>query len=41
VGLFHIYFIYMHSSPYLFMCSDDQITCYLGADDITDELGGA
>jgi len=31
----------MHNSPYLFICGDDQITCYPGADDITGEPGGA
>jgi len=28
-------FIYVHSSPYLFMCGDDRVTCYPGTDDIT------
>ena len=28
----HIYFIYVHSSPFLFVCGDDRITCYPGAD---------
>jgi len=27
----------MHSSPYLFVCGDDQVTCYSGADDVTGE----
>jgi len=39
VGLFHIYFIYMHNSPYLFVCGDDRVTCYSRADDFTGEPG--
>jgi len=34
-------YIYVHSSPYLFMCGDDWVTCYLGANDVSDELGDA
>jgi len=30
-------YIFVHSSPYLCVCGDDQITCYLGADDLTGE----
>jgi len=41
VGLFHIYFIYVHSSLYLFVCDDDRVTCYPGADDVTGEPGNA
>jgi len=26
VGLFHIYFICVHNSPYLFVCGDDRVT---------------
>jgi len=37
VELFHIYFIYVHNSPYLFVCGDDQVTCYPRADDATGE----
>jgi len=31
----------VHSSPYLFVCGDDRITCYPGADNLTGELGDA
>jgi len=41
VGLFHIYFTYVHSSPYLFMYGDDQVTCYPRADKVTGEPGDA
>jgi len=27
--------IYVHSSPNLFVCGDDRITCYPGANDVT------
>ena len=37
MGLFHIYFIYVHSSPYFFVCGDDRVTCYPGVNDITGE----
>jgi len=38
LGGFNSYpFIYVHSSPYLFVCGDDQVTCYPGADDVTVE----
>jgi len=37
VGLFHIYFIFVHTSPYLFVCGDNRVTCYPGADDVTSE----
>ena len=40
VGLFFICtYIFVHSSPYLFVCGDDQLTCYPGADDVSGELG--
>jgi len=32
-------YIYVHSSPYLFVCGDDRVTCYPVADDVTGELG--
>ena len=31
----------VHSSPYLFACGGDRITCYAGADDLTGEPGDA
>jgi len=36
----HIY-VYVHNSPYLFVCGDDQIIYYPGADDVSSELGDA
>jgi len=34
--LYHVLFIYVvHSSPFVCVCGDDQITCYPGADDVT------
>jgi len=30
-------YIFVHSSPYLRVCGDYQITCYPGADDLTGE----
>jgi len=40
-----VYFIfiytYVHSSPYLFVCGDDRVTCYPGADDVSSEPGDA
>jgi len=38
-----IYFtsIYVHSSPYLFVCGDDRITCYPRVNDLTGESGDA
>jgi len=33
--------VYMHSSPYLFLCGDDRLSCYSGADDLIGELGDA
>jgi len=38
---YFIFFIYVHSSPYLFVRGDDRITCYLGADNLTGEPGDA
>jgi len=37
----HIYVIYVHSSPYLFVCGDDRITCYPEVDDLIGEPGDA
>jgi len=34
-------YIYVHSSPYLFVCGDDRMTFYPGADDVSGELGDA
>ena len=34
--LFHTY-VYVHSSPYLFVCGDDRVICYPGADDVSGE----
>jgi len=35
VSLFHIYFIYVYNSHYLFVCGDDRVTCFSGAYDVT------
>jgi len=38
----HVWFIYIvHSSPFLCVCDDDQITCYPGADDVIGGPGDA
>jgi len=37
MGLFIFIFIYVHSSPYLFVCGDDQVNYYPGTDDVTGE----
>ena len=38
----HVWFIYIvHSSPFLCVCGDDRITCYLGAYDVTGGPGDA
>jgi len=42
----HIYFMYlfiyiMHSSPFLCVCGNDQMTRYPGADDLTGGPGDA
>jgi len=39
MGVIFILYLYVHSSPYLFVCGDDRITYYLGADDLTSEPG--
>ena len=41
VGLFIFIFIYVHSSPYLFVFGDDRVNCYPGVGDVTGELGDA
>jgi len=33
--------LYVHNSPYLFVCGDDRIIYYPGADDLTGEPGDA
>ena len=37
-GYFIFIYVYVHNSPYLFVCGDDRVTCYLRADDV---LGGS
>jgi len=38
----HVLFIHIvHSSPFLCVCGDDRITCYLGANDVTGGPGDA
>jgi len=32
-------YIFVHSSAYLFVCGDDRVTCYSGADDVAGEPG--
>jgi len=41
MGVIFILYLYMHSSPYLFVCGDDRIIYYPGADDLTGESGDA
>ena len=36
-----LYIYVVHSSPFLCVCGDDRVTCYLGADDITGGPGDA
>jgi len=36
-----ILYSYVHSLPYLFVCGDDRIIYYPGADDLTGEPGDA
>jgi len=36
-----IFLYIVHNSPFLCMCADDRITCYLGADDLTGGPGDA
>jgi len=36
-----IFLYIVHSSPFLCVCGDDRITCYLGADDLTSGPGDA
>jgi len=37
----YLFYIYVHSSPYLFARGEDRITCYSGADHLTGESGDA
>jgi len=39
--LFHVYFYILCIAHPFYVCGDDQITCYPGADDLTGELGDA
>jgi len=41
MGVIFILYIDVHSSPYLFVCGDDKITCYSGVDDLTGGPGDA
>jgi len=34
-------FVLVHSSPYLFVCGNDRVTCYPGADDVAGKRGDA
>jgi len=34
-GYFIFIYLYVHSSPYLFVYGDDRVTCYPGADDVS------
>jgi len=40
---FNLIFIYIcvHSSPYLFVCGNDRVIYYSGADNVTGEPGDA
>ena len=37
----YLFYILVHSSPYLFVCDDDRVICYSGAYDVTGEPGAA
>jgi len=37
LGFYVFEYIYVHSSSYLFVCGDDQVIYYPGADDVTGE----
>jgi len=41
MGVIFILYLYVNSSPYLFVCGDDQIIYYPVADDVTGESGDA
>jgi len=34
-------YVYVHSSPYMFVCGDDRVIYYPGADDVSSESGDA
>jgi len=34
-------YVYVHSSPYLFVCGDDRVIYYPGADNVSGEPGDA
>jgi len=37
-GLFIFIYVYVHSSAYLCAYGDDRVICYLGADDVSDDV---
>jgi len=39
--IFIFIYIYVNSSPYLFVCGDNRVTCYPGADDVSGKPGDA
>jgi len=41
MGIIIDLYLYMHSSPYLYVCGDDRIIYYPGVDDLTSEPGDA
>jgi len=41
-GIYFIFnYVYVHNSPYLLVCGDDQVTCYPRADNVSGEPGDA
>jgi len=40
-GYFIFIYLYVHSSPYLFVYGDDRITCYPEANDVSGGPGDA
>jgi len=38
---FILIYVYVNSSPYLFLCGDDRVIYYPGADDVSGEPGDA
>jgi len=41
MGIIFNLYLYMHSSPYLYVCGDDRIIYYPGADDLIGEPSDA
>ena len=41
MGIIIDLYLYMHSSPYLYVCGDDRIIYYPGADDLIGEPSDA